>query len=307
MTRRDNHRDELDDGSVRAVARLFADARVRQFAALGSSLWYRAELASGLVAWTAPLLTRWGYEADDAAEHINWWLDRTHPNDVALLTALLGQARTGARERWELRYRFRKADGDWVRVAGRATLVRDPVGRPVATQGSVVEVARTAKLVPTLCDVCAVVHHFAPIATRLLGGDIVYATFAEGEAMVMADAVQLEQVLLTLVVDARDAIRGPGRVSITVSRVHLTLPFGHAHGMVPVGEWVRFRVADSGDGIHPFNLPHLVEPLLPTQPGRGNSRGVATVLSIVQTWNGQVVVDSLVGEGTAISCYLPAA
>jgi hypothetical protein len=146
MTRQTNGDPEPDDGSVRAVVELFHDARVRQFAALDASLWYRAELHSGRVAWTAPLLTRWEYDADDTATHINWWLDRTHPDDVVALTTFLEQAQTGARERWELRYRFRKANGDWARVEGRAMLVRDLDGLPVATQGSVVEVARPDEL-----------------------------------------------------------------------------------------------------------------------------------------------------------------
>ncbi len=129
-----------DDGSAAAVATLFADPRVAQLTALGSSLWYRAELVSGRVAWTTSLLERWGYEPDETTRHVSWWLDRTHPDDLARLTALLAQAPAGALERWDLAYRFRTADGDWVRVAGQAMLVRDPAGLPVATQGAVVDV-----------------------------------------------------------------------------------------------------------------------------------------------------------------------
>jgi signal transduction histidine kinase len=367
-----------DDGSVHAVADLFNDPRVRQLTALGATLWYRAELSSGRVTWTAPLLAHWGYELDDMPAHIDWWLERTHPDDVGLLAAFLDQAPAGARERWELSYRFRKANGDWVRVEGRAMLVRAPDGRPIATQGSVVDVTRPDEVIgrqfatigrmaggvahdfnniltvarmnadllhldgsgesrlvfsdltdaldrasalvqrllalvraehwaPSRLDVGSVVHNFARIGTRLVGREIGYASFAEGEAMVMADAAQLEQVLLNLVVNARDAITGTGRVSVTASRLSLAVPLVHLHGVVPVGAWVRLRVSDSGSGIPPTILPLIFRPLFTTKPGRGTGLGLATVLSIMEGWQGHVVVDSVVGEGTSVSCYLPAA
>ena len=132
--------DPGDDGSAAAVATLFADPRVAQLTALGSSLWYRAEFASGRVAWTSSLLERWGYQPDETAQHVSWWLDRAHPDDLPRLTAFLAQAPTGTQEQWDVRYRFRTADGDWVRLAGQAMLVRDATGMPVASQGAVVDV-----------------------------------------------------------------------------------------------------------------------------------------------------------------------
>ncbi len=142
MTQPPASTDARDDGSVSAVEPLFRDPRVMQLAALGSSLWYRAELVSGRVAWTTPLLERWGYDPDDTVRHVSWWLDRTHSDDHDRLAGFLEQARSGDHAQWTLAYRFRKADGDWAHVIGRAMLVRDPFGQPVSTQGAVVDVTQ---------------------------------------------------------------------------------------------------------------------------------------------------------------------
>jgi two-component system, cell cycle sensor histidine kinase and response regulator CckA len=130
-----------DDGRAATAAPVFADPRVRTFVALGELLIYRADLETGQIVWVPTLLEHWGYAAADIVATAEWWLGLTHPDDVGLVVGFLQEALVGQRTEWELRYRIKRADGTWAHVLGRARLLRDDAGVPVATEGVVSDVS----------------------------------------------------------------------------------------------------------------------------------------------------------------------
>lgn len=132
-----------DDGRAATVAPVFADPRVQTFAALGEILMYRADLVTGEIIWIPSLLESWGYAPGQIEASVEWWLGITHPDDVPVVVGFLEDAIAGRRTEWDLRYRARRSDGSWAHVQGRARLLRDAQGTPLATEGVVRDVSAT--------------------------------------------------------------------------------------------------------------------------------------------------------------------
>lgn len=131
-----------DDGSVASLSPVLTDPRVQSLAGLGDLLIFRTDLATGQTVWTPDLLRRWGYDVENAGPMSAWWLEHTHPDDVAAVAQYLEEAVAGQRAEWELAYRFLRADGSWAWVEGRACIVRNAEGHPVATEGVVRDATR---------------------------------------------------------------------------------------------------------------------------------------------------------------------
>ncbi len=128
------------------------------------------------------------------------------------------------------------------------------------------------------------------------------------EYPVDADPTRLQQVLMNLAINARDAMPGGGALHITLSRLNLSpgqpppLP-----DMAP-GDWIILAVSDTGTGISSDALPHIFEPFFTTkQPGKGTGLGLAQVYGIIKQHGGEIGVASQVGQGTTFTIYLPAA
>jgi two-component system cell cycle sensor histidine kinase/response regulator CckA len=123
-----------------------------------------------------------------------------------------------------------------------------------------------------------------------------------GEHVVLADPTRLQQMLMNLAVNARDAMPAGGALRLTLAR-QATAP----RPDLADGPWVRLEVADSGTGIAPEAQAHLFEPFFTTKPlGQGTGLGLAQVHGIVKQHDGEIVVHSAAGAGTTISIYLPA-
>jgi two-component system, cell cycle sensor histidine kinase and response regulator CckA len=126
---------------------------------------------------------------------------------------------------------------------------------------------------------------------------------------VMADRVHVEQVLLNLVGNARDALEGGGRIAI--STVNVVLVAGHAETTrtgLPPGHYVSLEVADNGGGMDEATQARLFEPFFTTkEPGRGTGLGLAAVYGLVRQMAGAITVSSRHGRGTTFRIYLPAA
>jgi CheY-like chemotaxis protein len=142
---------------------------------------------------------------------------------------------------------------------------------------------------------------------RLIGEDIRLITDLENALpAVKADPGQLEQVLLNLVVNARDAMPRGGTVTIATSAQDLQAGALGPNLPDQPGRYVRFAVRDTGAGMTPETRAHLFEPFFTTKEvGKGTGLGLATVYGIIKQSGGYIVVDSEVGQGTNVRVYLP--
>jgi two-component system, cell cycle sensor histidine kinase and response regulator CckA len=131
---------------------------------------------------------------------------------------------------------------------------------------------------------------------------------ADEEACVWGDAGQMSQVILNLVLNARDAMPDGGRLTIGLETVTPSPDLSASKGMDPHQRYAVFYVADTGTGIEAQVLPHLFEPFFTTkEPGKGTGLGLSVVHSIVERSGGSIAIETVVGKGTKMAIYLPVA
>jgi CheY-like chemotaxis protein len=142
---------------------------------------------------------------------------------------------------------------------------------------------------------------------RVIGEDVrLEAVLDPALWTVRADKGQIDQVLLNLVVNARDAMPNGGLLRIRTQNVELSAPHPHAHGAVDPGEYVTLEVSDAGTGIAPVVLAHVFEPFFTTKgPGKGTGLGLSTVYGVLRQSDGHIEVRSVLGEGTTFVLYFP--
>ena len=162
-----------------------------------------------------------------------------------------------------------------------------------------------------LLDVHAAVAALGPVLERLLGADKTLVLLPNrSRCRVLADATQIDQVLINLAANARDAMRTGGRLTIEVDDVRLQREYAEAHGvshLVP-GPHVRILVSDTGCGMSKDTLAKIFEPFYTTKPvGAGTGLGLSTVYGIVKQHDGFIWAYSEPGVGTTMKIYLPAA
>ncbi|MBI2060999.1 MAG: response regulator [Nitrospirae bacterium] len=144
---------------------------------------------------------------------------------------------------------------------------------------------------------------------RLIGEDIeVVAELAEDAGWIRVDAAQMEQVLVNLAVNARDAMPRGGKLIIGVRTLDLDEDYASRHLDVLPGRYIELRVEDNGQGIAPEVLPHIFEPFFTTkEPGKGTGLGLSMVYGAVRQWGGHVEVRTSPGGGAAFLIYMPQA
>jgi len=153
-----------------------------------------------------------------------------------------------------------------------------------------------------------VIGNLTKMLNRLIGEQIkLECRFAPGLPYVHADPGMLEQILLNLVVNARDAMPQGGELHISTERVTLSGDCVLKNPEARAGEFLCMTVQDTGAGIAPEHLPFIFEPFFTTKgPGRGTGLGLATVYGIVKQHQGWIEVSSQCGSGTTFKVYLPA-
>jgi len=209
-------------------------------------------------------------------------------------------------------------------IGGYCALVQEELleGSPVRAQ--IDEIARATKqaitlttqllafsrkqvLIPQVINPNGLVRAAENIFARLVGEDIELRTFLQPEAgNIKADPGQIEQVLMNLVANARDAMPEGGKLTIETSNRILDDGYVVEHPGAKSGEFVRIAVSDTGHGMDREVLSHLFEPFFTTkEQGKGTGLGLSTVYGIVKQSDGYITCDSELGTGTTFAIYLP--
>lgn len=169
--------------------------------------------------------------------------------------------------------------------------------------------SRRQVVAPVTLDLNEAIAGMAGMLARVLGDDVrVDTELQAGSLPLLADAGQLEQVLLNLAVNARDAMPRGGRLCIETGQVTLDDGFeaqGHQR-IIPAGHYVMLAVSDTGGGMTDDVKSHIFEPFFTTKgPGRGTGLGLATVYGIVKQSGGHIWVYSEPNRGTSVKIYFP--
>lgn len=167
--------------------------------------------------------------------------------------------------------------------------------------------ARQQPLEPSTLDLNAQVAGLADLVTRTVGEDIEVETVAgAGLWRTFADANQLENCLINLVINARHAMTRGGRLTIETANTYLDEAYVARFGDLIAGQYVMLSVSDTGTGIPPETLEKVFEPFFTTKEvGKGTGLGLAMVHGFVRQSGGHIRIYSEVGEGTTVKIYLP--
>ncbi|MGV3520037.1 response regulator [Luteitalea sp.] len=181
--------------------------------------------------------------------------------------------------------------------------------RAAALTRQLLAFSRQQVLQPSLLDVNHIVHHVEQLLARLIGEDVELRTYLSEDLWpVKADAAQLEQVLMNLAVNARDAMKDGGLLTIETANVELTRSVDGEPFVVVAGPYVLLAVTDTGTGMNAETKARAFEPFFTTKPpGQGTGLGLSMVYGIVKQSGGYIWVDSELGAGTRIRIYLPRA
>jgi two-component system cell cycle sensor histidine kinase/response regulator CckA len=209
-------------------------------------------------------------------------------------------------------------------IQGYADLLaeRIPTGEPLRRNAEQIQMAaqratsltrqllafsRKQMLAPKVLSIQTVVADMEKILRRLIGEDVALETTSAADLwLVKADRSQIEQVILNLAVNARDAMPQGGRLTIETANVELDASYAHPPAVLSPGQYVMLAVTDNGCGMDAETQAHIFEPFFTTkEKGKGTGLGLATVYGIVKQSGGYVWVYSEPGRGTSFKIYLP--
>ena len=167
--------------------------------------------------------------------------------------------------------------------------------------------ARREPAQPQPLDLNELVDDIRNLLSRSIGAHIeLIVELADGLPAIMADRGQVEQVVLNLAINARDAMPGGGSLTITTSLAELDEAYCGAHPGAHPGRYAELAVADSGTGISAEVVSHIFDPFFTTKPeGQGTGLGLSTVYGIITAAGGSISVDSELGTGTTFRLYFP--
>ena len=209
-------------------------------------------------------------------------------------------------------------------IAGYAELALGEVASDHAARADVEEIRRAAEragavtrqllafsrkqlLEPRVFDLNETIDAISRLLSRLLGADVVVQAQLAGTALpVFGDPGQVEQAVINLAVNARDAMTGGGRLVLATTRETVDETFARSHLPMTPGEYIVLRVSDSGHGMPPETLARIFEPFFTTKGvGKGTGLGLSMVYGTLKQIGGFIFVDSEVNRGTTFRLYFP--
>jgi CheY-like chemotaxis protein len=162
-------------------------------------------------------------------------------------------------------------------------------------------------LQPRVMNVNGVVEEICKLLPRLIGEDIELILRTSADlGVIRADASQMEQIIMNLAVNARDAMPSGGKLIIETSNAELDHVYSTVHPLVQPGRYVLLSVSDTGTGMDAETQARIFEPFFTTKgQGKGTGLGLSTVYGVVKQSGGYVWVYSEIGKGTSFKIYLP--
>jgi two-component system cell cycle sensor histidine kinase/response regulator CckA len=201
---------------------------------------------------------------------------------------------------------LRRLGGDNA-LARDAELILRTAERAASLTRQLLVFSRKQVVEPRIVDLNVVVRNMERMLGRLIGEDVeLVIQTAPDLGRVKADTGQLEQVIMNLAVNARDAMPRGGRLVLETANVDVSAAGTGAHGGIRPGRYVMLAVTDTGCGMDAETLSHLFEPFFTTKgPERGTGLGLSTVYGIVKQSEGEIAVESELGRGATFRIYLP--
>ncbi|MGB8990391.1 MAG: ATP-binding protein, partial [Candidatus Sulfotelmatobacter sp.] len=208
-------------------------------------------------------------------------------------------------------------------ISGYSEFLLDRLGPDPALRGPAQEIAgasqrassltrqllafsRKQMLAPKILDLNGVVTENLKMLTRVIGEDIdLVMVPAPSLGAVRADAGQIDQVIMNLAVNARDAMPSGGKLTIETSNISLDEEYARFHAPLRPGDYVMLAISDTGLGMDSETQSHIFEPFFTTKGTKGTGLGLSTVYGIVKQSGGYIWVNSEPGKGTSFKIYLP--
>jgi CheY-like chemotaxis protein len=188
-----------------------------------------------------------------------------------------------------------------------AAAIQKAADRAASITRQLLAFSRKQVLQPRVLDLCGVVAETSDMLRKLIGSDIALHLNLERKALwIRADEGQIEQVVVNLVVNARDAMPRGGTLTVEACRVSVAQNFVRQGAPVPAGNFVRLTVRDTGIGMDAAIQSRIFEPFFTTKAaGKGTGLGLATVFGIIKQSGGWIWVESVPGQGASFEVLLP--